>query len=258
MRLLIANYKEPREAINSLMESDCKKRIVTFYGKGGIGKTWLLATGLADIPKTIQYVPLNCKGSAVSVSEVFSRTVFKLGCSCFPTFIKQVGALSGVTLHVENNELKGFENSINIALSANSPAELDEHRRSLTDTWFRDLAALDRPLLISFDTYELATSETAIWVTGSFLYRAANTETLRVLIAGRKVPNHVEYANEWGYCCTTFHLTGVKEPSHWMSVVEALGYKVPSKNPVDFMSGICQAFKGRPADIMKCIEGFPR
>lgn len=259
MESVLANCLPEREAFSSLLNADCRKHIVTFQGESGTGKTTLLNACLENISSTILHIPLNCKGSAVSVAEVFSRTGFRLSWDRFPTFIAQVAELSE-TAHVtvDGNWLMGINNKINVALKAETPLDRKERRVALTDAWFKDVRSIKNVLLISIDTFEQATPETSKWVSGPFLFRAADTENLRVLIAGQKVPDHHEHASEWGYCCNAFQLVGIKEAKFWMPVIESLGYVVPNLNPLDFMAGICHVLNGRPAEIMKVIEGFPK
>ena len=259
MASILADYVKEREAFHNLLEKNGENRILTIHGESGTGKTSLLNACLEKIPDTIQHVALNCKGSAVSVSEVFSRTVFTLSWGCFPNFVGEVAKLSGtVHVNVENNKLMGINNTINVALRSESSVDREERRITLTNAWFQDLGELEKMLLISIDTFEQATSETSEWLSGPFLYRAAYTDTLRVLIAGQEVPDSKEHASEWGHCCSPFHLAGVKEASFWLPVINELGYKVPAESPLDFMAGICHVLDGRPAEIMKFIEGFPR
>ena len=259
MGAVIADYIQERDAFHALLEGDAAKRILTILGESGTGKTSLLNACMEEVPGAVQHVHLNCRGSAVSVSEVFSRTGFRFTWDLFPHFIEQVAELSGSThVSIDGNWLAGINNKINVALKAESPVDRDERRVTLTDAWFEDVRGIDKLFLISVDTFEQAGLETSEWFSGSFLFRAAYTENLRVLIAGQRVPEFHEHVNEWGRCCSAFHLAGVKEAKFWMPVIEALGYIVPAVNPLDFMAGICHGLNGRPADIMKVIEGFPR
>lgn len=259
MSPILANFEEEREAFYNLLNNDVENRILTIHGESGTGKTSLLNACIETVPDTIQHVALNCKGSTVNVSEVFSRTIFTLSWDFFPNFVDAVAELSGtVHVNVDGNKLLGINNTINVALKSESKVDREERRVTLTNAWFQDLAELEKMLLISIDTFEQATSETSEWFSGPFLYRAAYTRNLRVLIAGQTVPDHQEHANEWGHCCSPFQLVGVKEARFWLPVVNKLGYRVPAENSLDFMAGICHVLKGRPAEIMKIIEGFPR
>lgn len=257
MESILANCVSEREAFSSLLQVNCGKRIVIFQGDSGTGKTSLLNACLENT--NIPHVHLNCKGSAVNVPEIFSRTGSKLSWDWFGNFRARVAELSKTAqVTVDGNRLMGINNNINIALTAETPVDRAERRVALTDAWFEDIHSINNVVLISIDTFEQATPETSEWISGPFLSRTAYTENLRVLIAGQKVPDHREHAEEWGDCCSTFQLTGIKEARFWIPVIESLGYVVPSKNPLDYMAGVCDVLCGRPSDIMKWIEGFPR
>jgi hypothetical protein len=144
-----------------------------------------------------------------------------------------------------------------VALQAENLVDREERRTTLTNAWFEDVRALESMILISIDTYEQASTEFARWINGPFLYRVAQSASLRVLIAGQQVPDLCEHLAEWGRCCQIYELQGVKEAVHWMPVVEARGRYVPDADPLSYMAGICDALGGCPGDILNIISRFP-
>ena len=241
------------------MKDDCRERILMFRGASGSGKTHLVNACLEELPTNIQYMHFNCKESAVSTAEVFYRGGYTLSWERLPCFLEQVAALSGAArVEIEHNRFMGIGNQINVALKAESLVDRDERRAALTSAWFEDLRTFESIMLISFDTFEQATSEFREWISGPFLFRAAQAEALRVLIAGQQTPDRREHAGEWGRCCQTFDLYGVQEALHWLPVVDALGYLVPARDPLSYMQAVCSLLKGKPDDIMNWIQGFPR
>jgi hypothetical protein len=256
---MLADCIPEREEFSRLLQADGKKRIVIFQGESGTGKTSLLKACLENLPEYILHVPLNFKGGAISVSEILSRTGSELSWERLVNFRSQVAELSKTPhITVDGNRLIGINNKITVALEAESPKDLEERRVALTDAWFEDIHSINNVILISIDTFEQATLETFEWISGPFLYRAARSKNLRVLLAGQKVPDHHEHASEWGNCCTAFQLVGIENAELWDPVIKLLGYVIPAEHPEDFMKGICKALKGKPSEIMKMIEGFPR
>jgi len=91
------------------------------------------------------------------------------------------------------------------------------------------------------------------------LLRLPRTPTLRLVLAGQEVPDN-EINADWPDICCLHDLYGVRQAEHWLPVVEAMGRVFPPdiEKPRDYLAGICMAMEGRPADIKKWIEAFPR
>jgi hypothetical protein len=109
---------------------------------------------------------------------------------------------------------------------------------------------------MAMDNYELASSEVKDWISGPYLTRISNTNTVRVALAGREVPD--ENTIEWGHCSETYELFGIHEAEHWMPVVKDLERAIPVENQLDWLAGICYALDGCPELIIKVIQGLPR
>jgi hypothetical protein len=253
----LANYEVPRAAFEDLLRKGCVRRILLVRGESGSGKTALLNHCRLTIPEgEFDVVGVQLRGSVVSVAEIFSRAGRALGWQRLPHFARQHAALGG--MQIEGNSQEGINNSINVVLHASdNKDDRDQRRTALTDAWFNDFAALRRPVLMLFDTFEQAPTEVQAWLEGPFLTRTVQTPSLRVLIAGQTVPDRNNI--EWGHCCVHQDLPGVPEAPHWLPVLRVMGRLVPSnRNPEDWLAGVCAAFKGRPEAIMKIIEGLPR
>lgn len=251
-KIPLADYLEHREAFRAFVAPDGDSRILLFSGQSGSGKTTLLGACLQEIPKHVTTVPIQMRGSATTVSEILRRVGDRRGWPAMPNFIDALQALPQV--QVDANKLVGVGNQINVALNV-PPADRAQRRAALTEAWFADLRALDRPYLLAIDTYEDAIPDVQEWLAGPFLARAVTTPTLRVLIAGQTVPdtNNIE----WGHCCAHHELFGVREAAHWLPVVEAMGRYIPVEDPLIWLSGVCYALKGAPKDIVQVIESLP-
>jgi len=252
----LADYEAPRQAFRALFEPECDCRILLVRGESGSGKTTFLAHCREQMPSHVPCLPIELRGSAVGVPEFFSRSGRWLGWSHMSHFKRRVTELSGGSLvQVDGNMLVGMNNSINIALHADTVADREERRTALTDAWFDDLDAVGQPTLVVFDTYEQATSEVMDWLSGPFLARVAQVKPLRVVVAGQKVPE--SHTIEWGHCCDTQELLGVTEARHWLPVVRALGRRIAADPPEIWLAGVCFTLKGNPGEIIKVIQRLP-
>ena len=256
MTIPIANYETEYQAFEELLVRDCLKSILMFRGESGSGKTTLLTHCLTKVPQSVPLIPIQLRGSAVSVGEIFNRTGGKLGWENLVSFTKQVADLQGTPkVNIDRNWLAGINNRITIALQAEKVADREDRRVALTETLFADLKQFREPLLFVFDTYEHATTETQDWISGPFLARITGNKQVRILIAGQSVPQ--EHNIEWGHCCKTHHLFGVPDAKHWMPIVKALKRRIPFDDPIIWLAGVCHALNGRPKDIMQIIKGLP-
>ena len=257
---ILADYREECAAFRALLEPDSRNRILFFHGESGCGKTTLLAHCSALMPEHVAYIPIQLRGSAVGVAEVFSRTGHRLEWDRLRRFTEQVAELQPEQrthrVQIDRNWLVGINQHINVVLNVENSSDRHSRRVALTDAWFRDVSGLNQTVLMALDTYEAATTEVKEWLSGPFLSRVEGTGQLRVLIAGQDVPKRPNI--EWGHCCADRALLGVPEAEHWWPVVQAMGRHIPLENPLIWLAGLCHGLKGRPGEIMQIIEALPR
>jgi hypothetical protein len=123
----------------------------------------------------------------------------------------------------------------------------------LSDAWFADALAFERPFLLAIDTYESSSTLFDRWFSEDFLVGVAHSGRMRVIIGGQKVPAVRE---SWSFCASVHELKGVSEAEAWMEWAEEVGYQIPS---LEVMVGIVLALKGNPSQIIEVIETqFPR
>ncbi len=256
MTTLIADYVNERATFESFLRSDCPERILLLEGESGSGKTTLITFFQENLPPTITHVPIQLRGSAVTVAEVFFRSGRMLSWGQLPNFTAQVADLQNApVVKVDRNWLAGIGNKIDVALKVQNLVDREQRIAALTESWFSDLSEFDYPVLLLFDTFEQATAEVKDWISGPLLARAACTNQVRVLVAGQKIPD--KHNIEWGQCCIHHQLYGVPEARHWLPVVEALHRRIPFDDPLAWLAGVCHALKGNPDNIKKIIEALP-
>jgi len=255
---ICADYKKERSAFLSLIEPNCKNRIILFTGKSGMGKTRLIEACREDVYKSIYFLPIQLRGAAVGTSEIFCRVGDCIGWDNLPVFTEKISKLSEaiVTINIDGNKIRGHHNQISAVLQVEHSETRAEQQAVLTSALFEDLQKLKQNLLIIIDSYEKGTSEVKKWISGPFLARAANTKNVRVAIAGQEVPDCNSI--EWGHCCEQpYKLDGVPDAEHWLPVVEALKREIPGRDDLTYLMALCDVFKGHPLDIINWIEGFP-
>lgn len=252
---MIANFKAELAAFAELLVSGCRQRILFFHGESGIGKTTLLQHCLDSLPEAFPLVEFQVRNAAVDVAEILSRTVSCLGWAAFPRYKAKIEAMQGNKIELENVSLIGQNHQLTAFIRSDNPIDSNEHKRQILDAWFDDLANLGRTLLIVFDTYEHASTEVQNWIEGPFLFRVARMSSVRVLIAGRVVPD--TQTIDWRRCCSAHHLKGIPDAEHWLPVVRSLNRRIPKPDEITWLDGLCRGLQGRPHAIMQFIESLP-
>src|SRR5262245_29451821 len=176
----LADYQTEREAFEALFQPGCQKRILIFCGESGSGKTSLLRYCLGRVPESVAHVPIELRGSAVSVAEIFHRSGGFLQWNRLPNFTESIARLQGIPkTQIDRNWLIGINNHISVALQSES-SDIREHRRvALTDAWFDDLRNFDQTILFALDAYEKATTDVQEWISGPFLARVSQSDIVR-------------------------------------------------------------------------------
>ncbi len=260
MKSACANYEREQALYRGLFAEVCETKILFYRGESGTGKTTLLQACQADLQRfeeRMLHVPIQLRSRTVGVAEIFYRLAGRVGWEQLPRFRSQVEGFQNMSsVSINSNFLVGDNQKIAVALHGGDPADGPHRRAALTDAWFGDLEDLPRPLLLLIDTYEAANHEVRDWIAGPFLGRAAHVERMRVILAGREVPD----ANniEWGSCCRSCDLTGILNARHWLPVVEAMNRYIDVPDPLSWLTGVCQALDGRPKDIMQLLEFLPQ
>ncbi|MFI3189978.1 hypothetical protein BCS42_07415 [Crenothrix sp. D3] len=253
----IANYKEHRSAFSALLEKDCDKPILLFKGESGTGKSTLLEHCRTQIHQDIYSVSVDLRNTS-NVMQIFSQMGRRLTWDCFDNFKQQLGELNRqFNINVNGNTQAGVGNMINVELKAlfdnTTPEQRTEHYTALTNAWAEDINALNKPCVLLLDVYEDANSEIKRWINGDFLSCASDSRQMRVVIAGKSVPESFE----WNHCCELKQLYGVHDAKEWLSVIKSKKKIIPAQNPMDFLAGICHALNGNPSAIARVIDGFP-
>lgn len=163
-------------------------------------------------------------------------------------FLAVAGCIGGMDkLPTFDEQLKTFHTDYN---------SKDYHAELIT-SWFQDINILNQQVVLIIDTYEDGIEKIRNWINECFLKYVAVSSIIRVVIAGREVPNpNVAWGNYFEYC----NLDGVKDAEHWLPVIEELRRKVPEEHdsPVDYLRQVCDFCAGRPREIMKIIETLPQ
>lgn len=259
MPTVMADYVTERHLFGRLLEQNPEFRILLIQGQSGTGKTTLLCAcreTLEHHDEEVAVVPIEFRGAAINLVEIFYRTGRMLGWSHFPNFLALVERFQGLrTVDIKHTPLIGINNKIEVAIGSDKLKDEEQRLALLTDTWFDDLERFPHRLLFMFDSYEKATTMVRRWLDGPFLIRASDLPHVRVLVAGQKVPNWNNI--EWGKLVRKRHLTGVREVDQWMHVFEALERMVDFASPHDFLATLCYHCKGQPDVIRQAIEGLP-
>jgi hypothetical protein len=250
----IANYKEHRQAFSALLEKECNKPILLFKGESGTGKSTLIKHCRSQIDKDINHVLIDLRYTSnfLQISEKLSEC---LDLEHSDNFNQQLDKLNQqLNINVTGNTQAGAGNMISLALNETlEHQQRTERYTALTKAWIREINNLGKQCVLFIDVYEKASSEIEQWVNADLLNCVAKFKKMRVVIAGKSLPENPE----WEHLCEFKELYGVHEAEEWMPVIKAMGRRVPIEPQLTYLAGICYALKGNPAEIAKIIKDFP-
>jgi energy-coupling factor transporter ATP-binding protein EcfA2 len=254
--IVIANYEREREVFAKLLATESVRRILLFHGESGIGKSTLLRACMELVPVSAICIPVELRGAAVSVAEIFYRLGSRIGWDHLDNFRRQLSSLGNASVaHAGRNFHAVIKNQISVSLYSHNLIDRSDRIALLTDALFVDLEMYQHLVVFAFDTFDAASTETSEWLAGPFLERVARTRTIRAVVAGQTVPNINNI--EWGACCELRKLSGISDANHWHPIVDNLGKLVPDNPRLTWLSGVCYILKGNPARIMQIIERLP-
>ncbi len=244
-----ANRETEFELFKQIISGQTKERILLLEAAGGLGKTTLLSEFMRRCPGEVCQAPVDLKGNNTGLHQIFYRLCDALDpdWKYFPAFTARVEGLGQVT--IADNKIIG---RADIAIALQSPDEGNRaaRRADLTRAFFTDLRAMQRRLLLIFDTFDEAPLEVQEWLQSSFLAFARRTPDLMVIVAGRQVP--VENI-EWAACCICHRLLPVREPEPWHIYAERMGAVLPSP---EWIAAFCDLLDGHPLEIAKALARY--
>lgn len=251
-KLPLANYTEEQAHFQELLDRNSRQRILMFQGESGAGKTRLLEYCVDSIPSHIAYLSIQLRGQDTTAMNVFYRLGRRVGWERLQNFTQQVAVLmNSPHAHTDLIWRHGLRQHLQSIMQIESVTDQKDRRAVLTDALFADLQAFQTPRLLIFDTYEQATTELDEWFSSHFLPWVSDTDSLRVLVAGQKLP---EESADWRHCCNIHKLDGIRDAQAWLPVAHAMGRTVPS---LDYLAGACAMADGNPSKILDFVRLLP-
>jgi hypothetical protein len=217
-----------------------------------MGKTSLLTefASLVD-PEVAILVKIDLKSAQTGIAYIFSRMQRRLGEDKFSNFNRALNNFLSAGVEIADNQIEGTENQIQVILNAESEESRNFRLSKLQEAFFRDLQAVKKPILIIFDTFNLAPASVADWVGGGFLVEVADVENVRVVIAGQTVP---KLSFEWSDIAATHYLEKIDDADAWYSFSKAQNWNFGKESIELFV----RYLNGQPSQILQALESLAR
>jgi hypothetical protein len=170
------------QAIVDLLAGRSRERILLFQGDSGLGKSLLVRYAAKYVSLLgIPIVRVDFKSGELNVAGVLGQFDLDLG-NYLPNFSRQGG--------------------------------------DKTHLLRKDLRALRQPVLIIFDTYEVAAENKPVadWLCQQFLNEVETAFGLGVIVAGQRVPDPTNAP--WRELARHVQLRPITEPEHWEPWIE--------------------------------------
>jgi hypothetical protein len=247
----MANRVLEVDIFRQLLNSDVQKRILLVKAPESYGKSHLIDCfrQICWQHSRVKIVTLDLLNSTSGIAYFISRMQRKLSDERFPRYEKELNRLSTMQKNVEmlNIDIVGNENTLKILLDTDEILK-QQRLRQLEMAFFEDLEQIKSILVILIDSFEKAPDDLKKWIRGTLLPEAAESlRCLRVVIAGREIP---EVSSEWRsyhHCC---ELTLIRDVDAWYKYAQNQGWQVTEQ----MVCGLVLGVKGHPGII---AEGLP-
>lgn len=226
------------------------ERILLIEAPSGYGKTNLLLQFERKCPQAVRSAWVDLKSAQIGAPYVFSRIRKKLGVTRFPAFTRTMQQFLGGGVQVENNELRGQENQLQVILNV-ADENRDYRLAALQEAFFHDLSQFNQPILLILDTFNEAPESLAQWIGGGFLAEVADLLNVYVVLAGQHVP---QPTGEWLRCTQHCPLDRIVDQEAWYKYAKDKGLSFNR----DQVGMAVQIFAGLPAEIVKTLEALDR
>ena len=235
----LANRTKELELFLKMAQGNHDCRILLIEGDPGMGKSSLLNKFRDECPKSVKYIPFDCKGLE-SISAFLSEVVDYLGNHQFPTFIKQLETFTTGGVDFSKNDIKG---NVSIIINTDTIAK-DFRLQKLEKAFFEDLEKLEHQIVITLDTYQLGNPALQDWIESKWLRNVEQRlKNVVTVIAGQIIPspNH----SVWGYKCKHFLLTSINDSNAWCEFFSEL--------PKDAVKAIALSANGHPSNVHQML-----
>ena len=246
----LANRTKEVDFFKKMLRGEISQRILLIQAASGMGKTSLLTEFASLCPVHAEaaiLIKIDLKSSHTGIAYIFSRLQRRLGEDKFINFNKALKKFLSAGVEVSDNQIEGTENQIQVILNAESEEVRNFRLSKLQEAFFQDLRGVKKPILIIFDTFNLALASVADWVGGRFLVEVVDVENVKVVIAGQTIPKPTF---EWNDLAATHCLDRIDDIEAWHSLVRAKDLPFEREAVKVFV----RVLNGNPDAIMKVFE----
>lgn len=246
----LANRTKEADFFKKMLRGEISQRILLIQAASGMGKTSLLAEFAALCPVHAEaaiLVKINLKSAQTGIAYIFSKLQSRLGEDSFTKFNGALSKFLSAGVEVADNQIEGTENQIQVVLNAESEDIRNFRLSQLQRAFFQDLQAVKKQIVMILDTFNEAPINLADWIGGGFLAEVAESNNIRVVIAGQSVPKPTI---EWEDLADTHCLDRINDIEAWHLFVQARGFPFEREAVKAFV----RVLNGNPDEIMKVFE----
>jgi hypothetical protein len=227
---------DTQEAVNifhRLMRSSTQMKVLCLVGEGKMGKSHLLTKVfpiLARQDYQARYVVLDLRNRVHTIPDILQIASSQLGS------------------RICDNYFAAYETWITRPISTGESIEdIHSRNRHLTDCFLKDLGKLDdKPLLLLFDSVNSAKKSTQTWLMDILLTQLASLSHVRVVIAGRSLP---EVHGSYRVICRTYRLLPITDEQAYINYCRNLNARLVEQSIRDFAYA-CDYTPGIFADLI--------
>jgi hypothetical protein len=252
----LANRTKEVELFKKMVLGKIHLRILLIQAASGMGKTSLLAEFSSLFPVHTEaaiLVKVDLKSTQTSIdyifAYIFSKLQNRLGENKFTRFNDVLVRFLNAGMEIAKNQIEGTENQIQMVLNAENKDIRNSRLKELQSAFFRDLQAIEKPIVMLLDTFNESDLDVADWIGGIFLTEVAETKNIRVVIAGQSVP---KLKIEWAELADIYYLNEIRDIEAWHQFVQSreLPFELPA------VKAFVKILNGNPDQITKVFESY--
>ncbi len=221
---------EAIEHFRELMQPDSAMRVMRLVGNSKTGKSHLLTKVfpvLAERDFNVRYAIVDLRNPMMGIPDMLHMICFALGGEpCFPAYTTAYQEW----MHRPHVEVRSLRTILSFIRIHSSDEGREHHKviRHLTAQFTKDLSTLaTETLVLLFDTAEGADNTICSWLVDTLLVQIARLPHMRVVIAGRSVP---EANGSYASVCWSYELVPVEEPEEYVSYCLKVGADLPEQS----------------------------
>src|SRR6266849_3016968 len=243
------NTQEAISLFHQHMQSKNQWHVLRLVGEAKMGKSHLLSKVFPILARQDYHARcalLDLRNPTHTVPDILHFTCGQLGGQTYDSYYAAYREWLNRPKKVGVQQLIALFSRITIAVK-DSSSDIHQRDLHLTTQFVKDLSNLDdQPILLLFDTVNKADEYIQIWLMDTLLVQLSQLAHVRVVVAGRSVP---EASNSYATSCQSYQLSPVTEVDAYIDYCQNANLTLSEQSIRDF----ARAFRYTPGIFVEYV-----